>query len=129
MPEKKPEKKKVLVIDDDDFVRDTICEVVAGFDYAVTEARSGAQALEALRGKPLPDIVITDIIMPGKSGLEIIAEIRKNFPAVKIIAISGGGGSKAGDILSMARQLGSDRVISKPLDIGDLKQALRELAG
>lgn len=123
------DKKRILVIDDDDFVRETICEVVEGFDYNVTQARSGAEALKALNGDGLPDLVITDIIMPGKSGLEIIAEIRKTFPAVKIIAISGGGGSKAGDILAIARDLGSDKVISKPIDIKELKEALTELTG
>ncbi|TAL31950.1 MAG: response regulator [Alphaproteobacteria bacterium] len=124
-----PDKKRILVIDDDDFVRETICEVVEGFNYHVTQARSGAEALKSLNGNGLPDLVITDIIMPGKSGLEIIAEIRETFPAVKIIAISGGGGSKAGDILALARDLGSDRVISKPIDIQELRKALMELAG
>lgn len=124
-----PDRKRILVIDDDDFVRETICEVVESFDYNVTQARSGAEAIKALNGDGLPDLVITDIIMPGKSGLEIITEIRKTFPAVKIIAISGGGGSKAGDILAMARDLGSDRVISKPIDIKELKEALTELTG
>lgn len=123
------EKKRILIVDDDDLVRETICEVVSGFNYDVTEAGSGAEALKKLDGGRLPDLVITDIIMPGKSGLEIIAEIRKNFPAVKIIAISGGGGPKAGDILSLARELGSDRVISKPIDIAELRKALTELAG
>lgn len=122
-------KKTILVIDDDEYVRDTICEVVSGFNYDIIEADSGAQALQKLNDGPLPDIVITDIIMPGKSGLEIIAEIRENFPAVKIVAISGGGGSRAGDILALAHELGSDRVISKPVDIAELRKALAELAG
>jgi CheY-like chemotaxis protein len=123
------EKKRILIIDDDEYVRETICEVVSGFNYDVTEASSGAQALQRLKEGRMPDLVITDIIMPGKSGLEIIAEIRKNFPAVRIIAISGGGGSKAGDILALAQELGSDRVISKPIDIAELRKALTELAG
>lgn len=122
-----PDKKRILIIDDDDFVRETICEVVERFNYNVIQARNGAEGLKALNGDGLPDLVITDIIMPGKSGLEIIAEIRKTFPAVKIIAISGGGGSKAGDILAMAKDLGSDRVISKPIDFLELKKALTEL--
>lgn len=122
-----PEKKHVLVIDDDDFVRETICEVVEGFGYRVTQAGNGAEALKILANGAPPDLVITDIIMPGKSGLELIPEIRKNFPAIGIIAISGGGGSRAGDILAMAQDLGSDRVISKPIDILELRKALMEL--
>lgn len=123
------DRKRILVIDDDDLVRETICEVIESFNYEVAQARNGTEGLKALNGDRLPDLVITDIIMPGKSGLEIIAEIRKTFPAVKIVAISGGGGSKAGDILALARELGSDRVISKPIDIKELRQALTELAG
>lgn len=120
-------KRHVLVIDDDDYVRATICEVVEGFEYLVTEASNAADALKTFTNGIPPDIVITDIIMPGKSGLEIIPEIRKTFPAIGIIAISGGGGSRTGDILSMARDLGSDRVIAKPIDILELRKALMEL--
>jgi CheY-like chemotaxis protein len=123
------DKKRILVIDDDDFVRETICEVVEGFNYHVTQARNGVEAMKALNGDGPPALVITDIIMPGKSGLEIITEIRKAFPGVRIIAISGGGGSRSGDILAMATELGSDRVISKPIDIRELEKALTELTG
>ena len=127
-PERKkemPDKRRVLVIDDDEFVRLTICEIVENLDYHVTNAKDGGRALALMADGGMPDIVITDIIMPGKSGLEIIAEIRKSFPAVKIIAISGGGGSGDGDNLSAARELGADRVIPKPIEIKELGKILK----
>ena len=123
-----PEKGNVLILDDDDFVRETICEVVEGFGYRIEAAKDGAAALAAIRKEP-PDILITDIIMPGISGLEVIAEIRKNFPEVKIIAISGGGGAKGSDNLSEAAKLGSDWIIPKPIDIKELENVLKQLAG
>lgn len=123
-----PDRGNVLIIDDDDFVRETICEVVEGFGYRIVAAKDGAQALASMQAAR-PDIVITDIIMPGISGLDVIAEIRRSFPEVKIVAISGGGGTKGIDNLAAASRLGSDWIIPKPIDIKELEEVLKQLAG
>lgn len=118
---------RVMVIDDDDLVRQTIVEVVAMFGYEVTGASNGRDALALLAEGSIPDVVVTDILMPGMSGLEVIAEIRRNFPAVRIVAMSGGGGTRAVDNLSAARESGADAILPKPVDLKELKNILKSL--
>lgn len=80
-----------------------------------------------LRQQALPDLVVTDIIMPEREGIETIVTIRKERPETRIIAISGGG--RLGDIelLRMARLLGADDVIPKPFRAHDLRRRVRAL--
>jgi YesN/AraC family two-component response regulator len=67
--------------------------------------------------------------MPRKEGLETIAAIRKKFPAMKLVAISGGGRTKTMDFLELATKLGADAVLPKPIDIDELEKTLRSLVG
>lgn len=119
--------KNILVIDDDEAVRGTICENLEASGYNVLNASDGAQGLYHIEQHGLPDIVITDIIMPRKEGLETIMEIKKRFPAAKLIAISGGGRNKSGDFLRIAQKLGSDAVLPKPVNLDELEQAIENL--
>ena len=121
-------KKRVLVIDDDASVRQTICEIVEICGYEAFGAGDGESGLALLNESNLPHIVITDIIMPHKEGLETIMEIRKKFPNIKIIAISGGGRTKVMDYLAMAKKLGCDAVITKPIDIREFEKTLKDIA-
>ncbi len=121
-------KKRILIIDDDDLVLQIICEVVESFGYDVTSAPDGESGLEMLAKGPLPDIVVTDIIMPGLSGLEVIADVKRKFPGVRIVAMSGGGGSKAGDNLATAQELGADATLAKPVDFPGLLDILKDLS-
>ena len=82
--------KRILIIDDDFLVRDMLERLVRKACYDVETAENGVHAMRVHRENPV-DLVITDIIMPEKEGLETITELRNSFPAVKIIAISGGG--------------------------------------
>jgi YesN/AraC family two-component response regulator len=72
-------------------------------------------------------VVVTDIVMPNKEGLETIVELRRNMPGVKIIAISGGGRIAPTDYLSIAKRLGADRVFAKPVERRALLDAVSEL--
>jgi CheY-like chemotaxis protein len=120
----------VLVIDDENSVRKIICDNLKLCGLHVLAAASGDQGLEMIDPANLPGVVITDIIMPGKSGLEVITEIRKLHPAVKVIAMSGGGRVKAtDDLLEKAGELGADVILSKPLNLDDLEQAVFRLLG
>jgi len=74
------------------------------------------------------DLVITDVFMPEKDGLEVIQELRAAAPRVKIIAISGGPGKGTWDVLDIARFLGANRVLSKPFTLPDLLALLTELS-
>jgi len=111
--------KRILIIDDDFLVRDMLERLMRKARYDVETAEDGGRALRLHRRYPV-DLVITDIIMPEKEGLETIAEFRKSVPAVKIIAISGDGRIGPSSYLKMAALFGADRTFAKPVDTAQL---------
>lgn len=111
--------QKVLVIDDDSLVRDTIVRILERKGYAVLVAADGVRGLRMFHSEQ-PDLVITDIIMPEKEGLETIREIRGERPGAKIIAISGGARIGNMDFLKMAGKLGACDILPKPFDPAEL---------
>ncbi len=112
-------KTRILIIDDNDLVRATLARSLAAAEYEVIEAADGDEGLRKYQDGGI-DLVITDILMPEKEGLETIQELRRANGAVKIIAIS--GGDRAGNLsyLGMAAALGADGVLSKPIRRFDL---------
>lgn len=97
--------------------------------YEVVEAGDGNEGIILYKSDPT-DLVITDIIMPEKEGIETIIELKQDFPALKIIAISGGSRRLgAGNCLSYAAKLGVSRVLPKPFERATLLEAVRELTG
>jgi len=116
---------KILVVDDEPLIRDGLKQTleIEGFD--VEAASNGIEAMEIFNGFQ-PDLVITDIIMAEKDGIEIIWDIKERFPAVKIIAISGGGRIAATDHLKIARKLGANAILTKPFAIADLIQEIEK---
>jgi YesN/AraC family two-component response regulator len=96
------------------------------FDHSVVEARNGKEGMELfLRANA--DLVITDIVMPEKEGLEVVKEMRKMVPSVKIIAISGGGRVNPTDYLRMAKFMGAAKVLEKPISSDSLIGAINEV--
>lgn len=122
-------KKRILVIDDDDAVRQTLCDNLLDCGYDVAAAGDGEEGLFEIAARAVPDLVVTDIMMPRKEGLEVIMEIRKRFPAVRLVAISGGGRTQMGDFLAMARRLGADASLRKPVNMEELEQTIERLIG
>jgi two-component system, chemotaxis family, chemotaxis protein CheY len=118
---------KILVIDDDPLVRRSIEIVLKLGGHRVTTASNGLLGLALFRDM-LPDLVVTDIIMPEQEGLGTIMAIRREFPAAKIIAISGGGRMGNLDLLAAARLLGADDAIAKPFESEVLLQRVACLA-
>jgi two-component system chemotaxis response regulator CheY len=110
---------KILVIDDDVIVRETIVQILEDGGYQVVSAEDGKRGMAAFRSEH-PDLVITDIIMPEQEGIQTITEIRGVKPDAKIIAISGGGRIGNTDFLKIARHLGAFDAIAKPFDPDDL---------
>ena len=106
--------QKILVIDDNVVVRNTIVQMLETEGYQVVSAEDGRRGLNVFRAER-PDLVITDIIMPEKEGIETIRDIREECANANIIAISGGGRIGNADFLRIARQLGASDVIAKPL--------------
>jgi CheY-like chemotaxis protein len=117
---------RILLIDDDDDLRTMLSLTLAHFGHTVVEARNGKEGL-ALLPSAQADLVITDIVMPEKEGIETITELRKNCPKLKIIAMSGGGRGNAGDYLHTAKFMGATKVLAKPFTNDLLQAAISEL--
>ena len=121
----------ILLVDDDDGVRSILHKTLVGAGYEVEDAVNGDLALAAYRRQPR-DLVITDLVMPEKDGLETIMALRRINPAMKIIAISGGGRSLGlGQLyLDAAQSIGAGRILAKPFTSKALLTAVSEvLAG
>ena len=117
---------RILLIDDDDSLRTMLRLTLIHFGHTVIEARNGKEGLDAFP-QAKADLVITDIVMPEKEGNEVLIELRKKDPQVKIIAMSGGGRGKASDYLSVATQLGAARALAKPFSNEALMAAINEV--
>lgn len=117
---------RILIIDDDANVRYTLRQMLESAEHEVFEAPDGAAGVSLFRQKR-PELVITDIFMPERDGLETILTLKSEFPTVKIIAISGGGQLGNLSYLEMARAFGAERVLVKPFIRQDLLTAIQEL--
>jgi DNA-binding response OmpR family regulator len=94
--------------------------------YEIVAAGDGREGLRMHRASPA-DLILTDLIMPEKEGLETIVEIRRDFPQSRVIAMSGGGRHHPEDFLPVARKLGAARTLAKPFTRDDLLTAVREV--
>ena len=117
---------RILVIDDESEIRKLFIKKLAARGYEIIEACDGKQGLKLYR-ENRPDLVITDLVMPEKEGIETITELKREFPKVKIIAISGGGRNIPDAYLQIAKSLGAERTFSKPIDWPELIKAVRKL--
>jgi DNA-binding response OmpR family regulator len=118
---------QILVIDDEEIVRITFRDILERAGHEVEEAADGEQAIIAQRNNPA-DIIIADIIMPKKEGIETIMELRQEFPSVPIIGISGGGHIPAEECLYMARRAGAEYTFIKPVSPQELLSAITALS-
>jgi YesN/AraC family two-component response regulator len=118
--------KRILIIDDDFHVRDMMERLLRRAGYDAQLAENGVEAVKMHQENPM-DLLITDVIMPEKEGLEIITEFRRDYPSVKLIAISGGGRIGPANYLKMAKLLGAERTFAKPVDTSQLLSAIEEL--
>jgi YesN/AraC family two-component response regulator len=117
---------RILIIDDDPHILNMLGQTLEREGYEVVRASNGKEGIKINRETPV-DLIITDIIMPEKDGIETIFELKKDFPYIKIIAISGGGRIEPEDYLYIAKQLGVHRTFAKPISREDLLKAVREL--
>jgi len=117
---------RILVIDDDEQMRVLLRQVMEWSGYTVVDAENGRKGMQLQREQPA-DLVITDLIMPEQEGLETISILKREFPEVRIVAISGGGRIGPEAYLPAARELGADLVFSKPFDVKKFVAAVRGL--
>jgi DNA-binding response OmpR family regulator len=113
----------ILVVDDELPIRKLLRHILEEAGYDVIEASDGEEAMRLARGVSIA-LLITDLVMPRKEGIELIQEFRKAFTATKIIAMSGVG---CGQYLRMAALLGADAALMKPFDAADLLATVARL--
>lgn len=119
------ETKRVLVIDDYDDLRKQLDRALRRAGFEVDMAEDGDVGLRIFHAEP-PDIVVTDLLMPNKEGIETIRELRKLAPDLPIIAMSGGL-KEGGDFLRMAELMGATSTLKKPFDAPTLILKIRQL--
>jgi len=117
---------RILIIEDEDVVRQMLRDMLERAGHQVVEAPDGEKGIQLYRAEPT-DLIITDIIMPKKEGVETIMELREEFPDVKVIAVSGGGRIGPTDYLEIAKRIGAARTFKKPFDRRELLKAVSEL--
>lgn len=120
---------RILVVDDEELIRMTIAQALEGRGHAVVTAVDGVDGLRQFRAGAPFDLVITDIVMPNKPGIETIRELRALAADVRIMAMSGGSRSKSDGQLAVAKTLGVSAVLKKPFALAELYRAVDECFG
>lgn len=118
----------VLIIDDDPALRDSLRRILRKERYTVLEATEGREGIEIAKANPV-DLILVDLFMPGKEGLETIAELHRSYPKLKVIAMSGGGTKGFVDLLDVAKSMGAQRVLAKPFSREELMGTVGALLG
>jgi two-component system, response regulator YesN len=119
---------QILIVDDNSNITSILEEMFSGLGCGVLTASNVPEALEVLNDHPV-DLVVTDIVMPGPSGLSLISDVQKSYPRTKIIAISSGGenGAHLANYLQAAKSKGAVRCLPKPFKVMDLVVMVKEV--
>jgi YesN/AraC family two-component response regulator len=118
----------IILVDDDESVRVIMRMALVRMGHVVREAENGREAMK-LCGEQVPDLMMTDIIMPEQEGIETIGAVRKKYPAVRVIAMSGGGRVSAIDYLQTALTMGADAILAKPFSSDELEAMVARVLG
>jgi len=113
----------ILIADDEDIVRYALRTILERAGHTVFEARDGVEALSILASHAV-DVAVVDMIMPNKEGVETTIEIRRKYPTIKIVAISGGGRSHNFDFLKYAQKFGAHSSLHKPFTDKQLLESI-----
>ena len=112
---------RILLIEDVKIARYALREILENAGHEVTEAENGNEGIAFQKAQPF-DLIVTDIIMPEKDGVETIIILKRDYPALPVIAISGGGRTRHLDFLKLAERSGADKVLAKPFSEKELLQ-------
>lgn len=115
---------RILIIDDEKVVRYSLRRILESAGFEIAEATNGREGIALQQTSPF-DLVLTDIIMPEKEGVETVIELRRDYPDLKIVAMSGGGRTRNLDFLKLAQQFGADRIIAKPFAEDELLSTIQ----
>jgi CheY-like chemotaxis protein len=116
---------RLLVIDDQVYVRDVMRRILESAGHQVLLARDGEEAMRLVRREPI-DLLLCDIFMPEKDGLEVIREVRREYPGMRIVAMSGGSFDGRLDVLAVTPELGADATLRKPFTPDNLCAVVEE---
>ncbi|MEZ4526783.1 MAG: response regulator [Desulfobacterales bacterium] len=114
---------RILVIDDDKEIRNMLKTLLERAGHEITEAADGRDGIEKFRTNSA-DLIITDVVMPEKDGIEVILELKREFPDIRIIVISGGGIVPPEYYLECVKGLGATYTLEKPFDVDRLLTAV-----
>jgi DNA-binding response OmpR family regulator len=118
---------KILIVEDDQQLREMLKQLLEGESFEVIDSGDGEEAIKTLHENEV-DLMITDIIMPEKDGVSLVRDLRKQFPDLKIIAISGGSRHiDPQNPLKIVEKMGVDRTLTKPFKLSELLDVVREL--
>jgi len=117
---------QILIIDDEAMIRDLLIKILEREGYKTMNASNGKEGIKLYRQNQV-DLVITDLIMPEKEGIETIMELRRDFRDVKVIAMSGGGKIDPETYLQIAKTIGAIETIAKPFDRKEVLKTVQEL--
>jgi YesN/AraC family two-component response regulator len=119
---------QILLIEDDNCVRQLLHQTLEKAGYDVIPASDGDEGMDLFRSNK-PDLVITDIVMPQKEGLQMILELRRHDPDTKVIAMSGGGRYSNTDYLKLAKKFGARATLCKPFLREEILNVVKEVLG
>jgi len=120
--------KRIILIEDDPQYQKLLKTALEDAGYEMRVASNGKVGCELYHENP-SDLVITDIFMPEKEGIETILELKEDFSDIKILAISGGGNRGELSYLDMAKDMGAEAIMPKPIKIADLITKVEEMIG
>jgi CheY-like chemotaxis protein len=118
-------KPRILIVDDDQGIRQTLLIALNNAGYEVLQARDGEEATRIWQEKG-PDLVIADIHMPRKSGLLLIQEIQAHNSSTRVIAMTDGGPTRQFNLLGLAGMLGATRTIAKPFSLDEMVKGVNQ---
>ncbi len=117
---------RILIIDDDSSIRLVFKRYLEGHGYEVAVAENGNEGLKLI-SRHVPDLIITDVMMPEKDGLELVLELKDKHSGIPVIAISGGMRMAPIDFLPVIKKFGARKVFYKPVELDKLLLAIKEL--
>jgi len=116
----------ILLAEDDELARYAIAKVLRKAGHSVREAVNGSMAFDMV-AQELPDLLITDVVMPDCDGLSLLTDLRKQHSTLPVLVISGGGSNVGGDYLFFAERLGASAILKKPFSNDDLLARIDQL--
>jgi two-component system OmpR family response regulator len=119
--------KRVLVIEDDEAMCKHLQDLLVYFGYEVRSAHNGNTGLAAVKSWQ-PDLVVLDVFLPEKDGFEILIEVRRDFPKMKVLVISGKEHLIYGKSIKFAEQLGANSTLTKPFTSNELERCIRTMS-